>query len=215
MAIPVLIIGDSGSGKTTSLRNIPPENALLVQSIDKRLPFRAKGWAKATRENPNGSIVVTDNYAKLHRILNKATETKDIIIFDDANYLMQNEEMRRVEETGYKKFTQQAKAFWELIDHAQKLPNDARVYFMMHTQTDASGFIKPKTTGKMLDEKIVIEGLFTIVFRCMTVDGKHMFTTETNGNDPVKTPMEMFNSYEIDNDLFMVDNAIKQYYNLG
>lgn len=215
MAIPILVLGDSGTGKTTSLRKFDPVKTLLIQSTAKRLPFRSSDWTVASRENPNGSIVVTDDYDRIHKIFKYApTQGKNVIIVDDSNYLMQNEEMRRCEQTGYQKFTQMAKNYWQLIDHAQKLAGDTRIYFLMHTQTDVNGIVTPKTTGKLLDEKIVISGLYTIVLRCHAQDGRHYFTTRTSGNDPVKTPLEMFDAHEIDNDLQLVDETIQQFYNL-
>lgn len=215
MACPVLILGDSGTGKTSSLRKLDPLETLVIQSTPKPLPFRSLDWKKADKQNPDGSIIQTDNYGRIHRILDYAPQRgKNIIVIDDSNYIMQFEEMRRVEQTGFSKFTQMAKNFYELIEHAQSLPTDTRIYFMMHTQTDANGVIKPKTTGKMLDEKIVIEGLFAIVLRSMAVDGRYMFSTRTSGSDPVKTPLDMFENHEIDNDLRFVDDEIKKYYGL-
>lgn len=215
MAIPVLIIGDSGLGKTHSLRSLPPSQTLLIQSTPKRLPFRSLDWKNLSRENPDGSVYCTDDYSKIHRLLDGANNKgKSKIIIDDANYLMMNEELRRSEQTGYAKYVQMAKNFIGIVDHAQHLDGDARVYFMMHTQSDANGIIKPKTTGKMIDEKVVLEGLFTIVLRVHCVDGRHFFTTKTNGSDPVKTPVDMFDNNEIDNDLLLVDNAIKDFYGL-
>lgn len=210
MAIPVLIIGDSGTGKSTSLMNLQPETTLCIQSINKRLPFRSNNWGPQTK-----SIMVTDDYAKIHNAFNASGRWgKNIIVVDDTNYLMANENMRNVDIKGFDKFTHMAKNLHSIFDHAQKLPGDQRIYFMMHTQESDTGHIKPKTVGKLLDQQIVIEGLFTIVFRCWANDGRHYFTTKTNGLDPVKTPMDMFKTNEIDNDLLQVDNAIKNYYNL-
>lgn len=204
MAIPVLILGDSGSGKTASLREMNPETTLVIQPVGKRLPFKSKGWDK--------SIVVTDNYAKIHKCVVAAGQRgKTAVIIDDANYLMMNEMMRRSSETGFQKYMDLAKNFWELIDHIQRTPGDTRFYFMMHTQTDADGKSRPKTVGKMLDEKIVIEGLFTTVLACKSMDGRHFFQTKTNGDDCVKTPIGMFDSGEIENNLSNVDKTICEY----
>lgn len=212
MGITVLIVAESGAGKTASLRNLPPEAALQIQVNRKSLPFSSKDWKPITKDNPNGSVIVTDNYNKITKILDRAVELgKKQIIIDDSNYLMSNENMRRVEEKGYTKFTEMAKAYWALIMHAQNLPDDVRVYFFSHAQTDAYGKSKPKTIGKMLDEVICIEGLFTIVMSCNVADGRHFFQTKTNGNDCVKTPMGMFKQSEIDNCLKLVDETICEY----
>lgn len=106
-------------------------------------------------------------------------------------------------------------SFWNLIETAKRLSDDKIVYFMMHTDTDDAGNIKPKTIGKMLDEKVCIEGLFTIVLHCKFEDGKHIFATQTDGLDVAKTPLGMFETNEIDNDLKFVDNTIRGYYGLN
>lgn len=215
MAVLTLIIGDSGLGKTAAMRNLDPAKTLHIQATPKPLPFPSKNWQPLNRENPNGSIIVTDDYAKIHRCLDGAPKNgKNVIVIDDANYLMQNEELRRTEENGYKKYNDMAKNFIGIVDHAQYLDSDTRVYFNMHTQQTPDGKIKPKTTGKFIDEKIILEGLFSIVLRVHCADGRHFYTTRTNGNDPVKTPMAMFNEVEIDNDLQLVDDRIKDFYGL-
>jgi hypothetical protein len=213
MGIPVLILGNSGTGKTTSLRNLDPKTTLLIQSVKKSLPFKSNNWKPLTKDNRDGSILVTRDYPVIHKSIHKAVNElgKKIIIIDDSNYLMSLEEMSRVNETGYKKFTDMAINFSGLIFMSQDLPDDVRVYFMAHTQTADDGRISIKTTGKMLDDKIVVEGLFTIVLHCHERDGHHFFTTKKQGGDPVKTPMGMFDSEEIDNDLNLVDSKICDY----
>lgn len=218
MGIPVMILGNSGTGKTTSLRNLNPERTLLIQAVNKRLPFKAKalGWKPVNRENPNGSVYITDDYEVIKKALMAANSRgKDIVIIDDANYLMTHENLRRVEEKGYGKFTHMALHFWDLVKAAQEVPGDMRVYFMAHTQTDSEGKVSIKTIGKMLDDQIVVEGLFTIVLGAHVRDGKHFFTTKNSGSDTVKTPIDMFDDEEIDNDLERVDNAICEFYGLN
>lgn len=217
MGIPVLILGNSGTGKTTALRNLDPSKSLLIQPIKKSLPFKSKGWKRLSKDNQDGSIIVSRDYPVIQKSILKAVNElgRKVIIIDDANYLMSLEEMSRVNETGYKKFTDMAINFSGLIFFAQSLPDDVRVYFMAHTQTGDDGRISIKTTGKMLDDKIVVEGLFTIVMRCHERDGKHYYTTKKQGDDPVKTPMGMFDSEEIDNDLNLVDSTICDYEEIG
>jgi hypothetical protein len=127
---------------------------------------------------------------------------------------MANEYMRRSDERGYDKFTEIAKNFWELITMVASLPHDKVVYFLSHIETDATGKEKIKTIGKMLDEKITVEGLFTIVLKTKVQDGKYSFSTQNNGNDTVKSPIGMFSATEIDNDLKAVDVAVREYYEL-
>lgn len=213
MGLPVLILGNSGTGKTSSLMNMNPAKTLLIQPIKKSLPFKSADWKPLNKDNPSGSILVTRDYSTIIKSMHKAINErgKEIIIIDDANYLMSLEEMSRVNETGYKKFTDMAVNFSGLIFEAQSLPDNVRVYFMAHTKTSEDGEISIKTTGKMLDEKIVVEGLFTIVMRCHERDGTHFFSTRKRGGDPVKTPIGMFDSDEIPNDLAMVDSTICEY----
>lgn len=213
MGLPVLILGNSGTGKTSSLMNLNPAKTLLIQPVKKSLPFKSKEWKPLNKDNPNGSILVTRDYGVIIKSIHKAINErgKEIVIIDDANYLMSLEEMSRVNETGYKKFTDMAVNFSGLIFEAQALPDNIRVYFMAHTKANEEGEISIKTTGKMLDEKIVVEGLFTIVMRCHERDGHHFFTTRKRGGDPVKTPIGMFDSEEIPNDLAAVDAVICEY----
>lgn len=211
LAIPVMILAESGQGKTTAMRNLPPETSLCIQTINKRLPFKNGNWGKETK-----SIIVTDDYQKIHAALDKSMAWgKSTVIIDDFNYAMANENMRNVDLKGFDKFTHMAKNYKSIIDHCMNLPSDQRIYIMSHTQeSEKTGRIEPKTCGKLLDQQIVIAGLFTIVLRCWANDGRYYFTTQTNGSDPVKTPMGMFETNEIDNDLAVVDQAIRNYYNL-
>ncbi len=202
MGIPVMILGQSGSGKSTSMRNFKKGELGIVNVMRKPLPFR-------TEIKPFNS----DNYMQIEEVLKKAT-SKSVVI-DDCQYLMANEFMRTAKQTGYQKFTDIALNFWALISTViDELPDDVIVYFMGHTEADANGNIKLKTIGKMLDEKITIEGMFTIVLRTQVADGKYTFRTQTDGMDTVKSPMGLFETIEIENDLKFVDDKIREYYNI-
>lgn len=202
MGLPVLIIGESGSGKSTSMRNFQPGELGIINVSRKPLPFRT-----------SLKCVNTDNYMQIDDTITKA-KAKSLVI-DDAQYLMANEFMRNAKVNGYQKFTDIALNFWALVQTVvNDLPDQKIVYFMAHTERDASGNEKMKTIGKMLDEKITIEGLFTIVMKTVVQDGRYMFSTQTNGQDTVKTPMGMFDQPLIENDLRMVDMAIREYYGL-
>jgi hypothetical protein len=202
MGLPVLIIGESGSGKSTSMRNFQPGELGIINVSRKPLPFRT-----------SLKCVNTDNYMQIDDTITKA-KAKSLVI-DDAQYLMANEFMRNAKVNGYQKFTDIALNFWTLVQTVvNDLPDQKIVYFMAHTERDASGNEKMKTIGKMLDEKITIEGLFTIVMKTVVQDGRYMFSTQTNGQDTVKTPMGMFDQPLIDNDLRMVDMTIREYYGL-
>jgi hypothetical protein len=203
MGIPVLILGESGSGKSTSLRNFPPEDIVIYNVAGKPLPFKA--GAKMNRAD-------NVNYSKI--IGNMSKKKFKTYVIDDSQYLLSFELFERSAEIGYTKFTEMAKHFYDLIQFIiREMPNDTIVYFLHHTEI-VNDKIKAKTIGKMLDEKLTVEGLFSIVLMAYNDDGKHVFFTESDGNSTVKTPMEMFSEAKIDNDLKMVDTTIREYYNL-
>lgn len=202
MGIPVLVLGESGSGKSASLRNFKPGDIGLINVNGKPLPF--KNDLKS---------VNTDNYAKVEKVL-KESKVKTIVI-DDSQYLMANEFMRTAKITGYQKFTDIGLNFWNLVKTVSALPDDKIVYFLHHIETTDTGRQKIKTIGKLLDEKITLEGMFTIVLKTSVHDGQYRFSTQNNGFDTVKTPIGMFESEEIDNDLKAVDEAIRNYYKIG
>lgn len=204
MGIPVFILGHSGTGKSTSLRNFKSDEILHINVMRKPLPFKGRF----------AEIYEGDDYAGIANAIN-ASKKKTIVI-DDAQYLMANEFMRRSFEKGYDKFTEIGYNFWTLINGASMdLPFDTIVYFLMHTDIDDNGNEKAKTIGKLLDEKITLEGMTSIVLKTAVKDGVYTFTTQNNGHDTVKSPLGMFSTYEIDNDLKAVDTTIRKYWELG
>ena len=209
----MLVLGNSGAGKTTSLQHLDPASTLLIQAEKKDLPFRPKGWTQFSQENTSGSVYVGADYQKIIKAMSAAVKAgKKVIVVDDSNYLVMRDEFSRVNVTGYKKFTEMALGFLGLIDFAKSLPEHIVVIFIAHTQTNSEGQISIKTTGKMLDEKVVVEGLFTTVLMCVTREKKHYFETATNGQTPAKTPIGMFESELIENDLKNVTTKINSYY---
>lgn len=203
MGIPVFILGHSGTGKSTSLRNFKSDEILHINVMRKPLPFKGR-----FAETYNG-----DDYAGIAKAIND-TKKKTIVI-DDAQYLMANEFMRRSFEKGYDKFTEIGYNFWTLINSVSTdLPYDVIVYFLMHTDSDDAGNEKAKTIGKLLDEKITLEGMTSVVLKTAVKDGVYTFLTQNNGHDTVKSPLGMFSTYEIDNDLKMVDDTIRKYWDL-
>lgn len=200
MGIPVLILGESGSGKSSSLRNFEPEEISIFNVAGKRLPFKKKM-----------PVLTTSNYAEIMAGLAKGT--KKTYAIDDSQYLLCFEMFDRAKETGYNKFTDMATNFYNLIQFVlKKLPEDTIVFFLHHTEM-ADGRIKAKTVGKMLDEKLTVEGLFNIVLLCQTDGTNYKFITQSDGYTTAKSPMEMFDR-EIDNDLKAVDKAIREYWGL-
>lgn len=213
MSISTVILGESGTGKTTSLRNLDPANTLLIQVVKKPLPFRSKGWSYfEPQKNKAGNIFVSDDWTTINTILRR-TQRK-VIVIDDFQYVLANEFMRRSDERGYDKFTEIAKHAWEIFNAANSLADDVRVYLLSHTATDEQGNTKLKTIGKMLDEKITPEGLFTIVLKTVVTDKDYFFSTKNSGHDTVKSPLGLFDSERIPNDLAAVDAAISSYYEL-
>lgn len=216
MGTATLILGESGTGKSTSLRNINPTEAILIKPIGKPLPFKSNDWKAWDKNKKQGSVFTSDKWDALVAVIKRAHEySKRIVIIDDFQYVMSNEFMRRSEEKSFDKFTEIGRHAWEVIKAAQDAPDDLRVYFLAHTEETPMGRIKMKTIGKMLDEKITVEGMFTIVIRTLTRDDQFFFTTKNNGSDTVKTPMGMFDSNEIDNDLAFVDAKICDYYGIN
>ena len=201
MAIITMIYGQSGTGKSTSLRNFRPDQVGLINVSGKPLPFRS--------EIPS---IVTDDYTHIRQALSSA-KAKSIVI-DDATYLMVDEFMRNAKMPGYQKFTDMAFNFFQLIESARLLPDDKIVYFLGHSDRDQDGNEKFKTIGKLLDEKVTLEGKFTIVLKTVVKDGKYYFQTQNNGQDTVKSPIGMFKDELIDNDLAEVDRIIREYYNI-
>lgn len=216
MSIATLILGQSGTGKSTSLRNLNPADVLLIQAIKKPLPFRAKEWQPLTKDG--GSIVVTDSSAT---ICDRITRSKrPIVIVDDFQYIMANEFMRRVldKETGnqaFAKYNEIARNIWDILNAASNAADEKRVYILSHTEQNEAGLTKIKTIGKLLDEKITVEGMVTICLKTVVTNGVYEFSTQNSGSDTVKSPIGLFESERIDNDLAAVDAAIVEYYGLA
>ena len=208
MGIGVLIIGKSGSGKSTSLRNFKSEDVGIINVISKPLPFR----------NENGlKIINTDNYEDVKTVLGKS-KAKSIVI-DDAGYLITNQFMRKHANAGggnavFSLYNDIADSFWSLTEAVKTLPDDKIVYFIMHEDKSDFGDIKPKTIGKLIDDKVCLEGLFSIVLRAKKVDKNYFFFTQSTENDVAKSPIGMFNNLYIENDLKEVDNTIREFYNI-
>lgn len=202
MGIPVLILGESGSGKSTSMRNFEPDEVGIFNVASKPLPFRKK----IPKADGATYKMITDTLT--------APKLKRYVI-DDSQYLLCFEMFRKAKETGYQKFTDMALNFYNLIQCIiSKTPPDVIVYFLHHTETTAEGKIKAKTIGKMLDEKLTVEGLFSIVLMCVSDGMSHKFITQTDGYTTAKSPIDMFPK-EMDNDLKEVDNKIREYYELN
>ena len=197
-----MIYGQSGTGKSTSLRNFTNDEVAVINVSGKPLPFRNKL-----------TTYDTHSYTKISSALNKI-ERKSIVI-DDATYLMVNEFMRTAKVAGYQKYTDMAVNFNSLVAQASQLANDKIVYFLGHSDLKEDGTEHFKTIGKMLDNYVTVEGKFTIVLKTVVQDGKYYFSTHNSGQDTVKSPLGMFEDNYIDNDLKAVDAVIREYYGIG
>ena len=201
MGIPVLILGESGSGKSTSMRNFDPSELTVFNVANKLLPFRKKL-----------NVINNAGYGTIGKELQK--QEKKIYVIDDSQYLLAFELFNRAKEKGYDKFTDIAVRFEKMLNYIIKgTPEDCIVYLLHHCETTDTGKIKAKTVGKMLDNQLTIEGLFSIVLYAFVEDDKHLFRTTNDGFCPAKAPMGMFEPI-IDNDLKFVDTTIREYYKL-
>ena len=199
MGIPVLILGESGSGKSCSLRNFNKEDLVVYNVAGKPLPFRKE-------------LNVANNVTYTQIKSNMQKGNFKTYVIDDSQYLMAFEMFDRAKELGYNKFTDVALNFRNLVDFVIKnTPRDTIVYFLHHTETTDTGKIKAKTSGKMLDNQLTLEGLFSIVLLCKTDGQEDYFETQSDGYTTCKSPMDMF-SLKIDNDLKLVDTTIREYY---
>lgn len=199
MARLVLVISKSGTGKSSSLRNLKKGEASVVLASGKELPFRTDLATMAPK-----------SYLDVLTAIEKANAP--IVVIDDANYLMSFEEMSRVSEIGYGKFTQMAQNMFKVFKAIIDKDSDQTFYVMAHAAETEDGTIRFKTTGKMLSDKVVLEGLTNILLTNeITADGEFVFKVKTDGSG-VKTPLGMFDTDTIPNDLKVVDEAIRKYY---
>ena len=208
MGVGVLIYGRSGSGKSRSLKNFSEDEIFLVNVLGKPLPFpgRLKYQMK------------TDSYKTIQSGLAKMP-TK-ISVIDDAGYLLTNTFMRghsapKSGSSSFDLYNDIADAFWGLLRFVQdELPEDVIVYLLMHDATSDYGETKLRTIGKLLDEKVCVEGMVSIALRCMVEGDRHYFRTQSSGMDISKSPEGMFD-LEIENDLKAVDTRIREYWGLS
>ena len=204
MGVAVLILGESGSGKSASMRNFNSEDVRVLNVASKPFPFRNVNKLKKADKA---------TYAMIKGAVSSGQSLSYVI--DDAQYLMAFESFEKANEIGYTKFTLMAKNYEEMLRYIQEDTSpDTIVYIMQHIDTDENGKVKAKTLGKMLDQQLTIEGLFTIVLLAKADEKRHYFVTQSDGTNPCKSPMEMFDDIEIDNDLKMVDDTIREYYGL-
>ena len=220
MGIPVLIIGESGSGKTYAIKNLDPDKVGIFLCEKNRLPFRKPFptyKVRNMRKEEDGKVTVYRQSAVIQGLLRskKKEDLKKILVIDDSQYIMANEFFDRTTEKGYDKFVDIGANFRNLVHLVNdELPDDVIVYFLHHPETDSNtGRLKAKTIGKMLDEKLTLEGCFDIVLHARTDGQEHWFSTQSDGTDTAKSPEDMFEA-KIPNDLAFVDKTIREYYEM-
>lgn len=214
MAIPVLVIGRSGSGKTYSLKNFKPDEVGVISVEKGRLPFKTDiKTVKVPKDPTNGEAksAAQINQAKYAWITNVVRRSKaKSVVIDDSQYLLVNELFDRAYEKGYDKFNSLAVKFRDLIHAVNEMEEEDKiVYFLHHSEIDDDGRAKVKTVGKMLDNTLTVEGCFDIVIYCQD----YKFFTQSNGISTAKSPEDML-PLEMPNDLKTVDDAIREYYGI-
>lgn len=208
MGLPVLIYGKSGSGKSRSLKSFAENEILLVNVEGKPLPFRKKFEYVLKSDNVNLII---------QQIIKMPCK---VAVIDDAGYLMTHHFMENHKSkkgnASFEMYDTIADTMYQLVKMIRdNVQEDKIVYIVMHEDTDDFGATKLRTIGKLIDNKVCLEGMVTICIRCMSDGGKHFFRVQTNGMDITKTPEDMFDKPEIENDLKAVDQAIREYYGIG
>lgn len=202
----VLIMGESGTGKSTSMRNCDPATVAVVNPVGKPLPFK----------NHFDNLSNETDARKITRYMkDQAAAGKKLIVVDDFQYILAVPYMNRIKETGWDKYNDFGANYFEIIEVCKDLPDDVVVAYMTHLETLDNGLTTVKLIGKLLREKITIEGLFTVVLRTGVTEGKYYFFTQNSGKDTVKSPLGMFPAYAIDNDLAYVADKIRNYYEIG
>lgn len=206
MAQMLLIMGESGTGKSTSMRNCNPATTAVINPVGKPLPFKGKF------EMLNSEV----ESRKICKFMKEqAAAGKKLLVVDDFQYILSVPYMNRIKENGWEKWNDFGANYFEIIEVCKELPDDVVVAYMTHTETLENGVTTIKLIGKLLREKITIEGLFTIVLKTGVNEGKYYFYTQNSGKDTVKSPMGMFPTYAIDNDLNYVADKIRNFYEVG
>lgn len=219
MSRTTLIIGESGTGKSTSIRNLEPTETFVLKVVHKPLPFRGESakYVKLAADGSTGNTYVSDDYQAIKKVINlvnsKRLDIKTLVI-DDLQYSMSFEYMKRATQKGFDKFSEMAQHIFEVLSliNSSAMRDDLNIFVLSHSELDDGGRYKCKTIGKMLDRTITLEGLFTIVLHSMVMNGQYKFLTQNDGTHMAKSPMEMFANKFIDNDLLEIKKTINDYF---
>ena len=216
-----MILGESGTGKSTSIRNLDPSKTFIIQILNKRLPFKGskKKYIPCTRDNPNGNLVYADKFYQIIKTLDFLEKKKEItnIILDDIQYVILEEflskaDMKFVKDEAFHRYNELANHFWRIIEKCKSMRDDLNIFFMSHSEIDETGRVQVKTVGKLVSSTIYPPAYFTCVLMTRIENDGYFFQTQSSGFDPCKSPMGMFDEMLIPNDLNYVIQKIKQYY---
>ena len=213
MSNTVLVIGQSGSGKSTALRNLDPSSTFIISVLDKPLPF--KGYKKLYSEE-NKNYFCSDNYKSIINYIEAINARRpDIttLVIDDAHFIMANEFMVRACEKGFDRFSEIAQHMWQVMCAVTNTRDNLTCFVLSHNEIDNTGMSKPKTVGKLLDDKITLEAMVTVCLHTMIKDGEYKFLTQNDGSHVCKSPLGMFEEFLIPNDLLVVKDAVETYFN--
>lgn len=220
----IAVVGQTGTGKSTSVETLDPKDTVIIGVIDKALPFR--GWKQkyTTGIQQNGNFLVSHDSDQIVKALKYVSESRPEIkqiVIDDFQYIMSTEFMNRSDEKGWEKFTDIAKHVWNVINAAKSLRADLKVFILSHDEIITENFApkrKIKTIGKLLDDKVTLEGLFTIVFFTDVSKNKdnngleYTFITQNDGTTTAKSPRGMFDDFKVPNDLSQIIEKIDAYH---
>ncbi len=217
MSNSILILGESGCGKSTSIRNLPPEETMIINVIGKPLPFKgaSKKYTKLSPDGMTGNYYASDDHSAIMRIINLVNNKRlDIkyLVIDDYGYTITNSFMRKASQRGYDKFVEIGAESFVILEKITSLRDDLFCFVMMHTEIDTQGKYKPKTVGKMIDQYVNIEGKFTYVYHALITESGYKFLTNNDSRHMAKTPMGLHDELYIDNDLQLIIEKMKEYF---
>lgn len=216
MSKSILILGESGTGKSSAIRTLDPSETMIINVVGKPLPFRGANskYVRLSQDGSEGNYYSSDEHLAIMRVIklvnSKRLDIKNLII-DDFGYTITNSFMRKATQTGYQKYTELGLDAFNVLDTIGKLRDDLFCFVMMHTEIDQQGRYKPKTVGKMIDQHICIEGKFSYVYHALVSEGNYRFLTNNDGQYMAKTPMGMHDELFIDNDLKLITEKINEY----
>jgi hypothetical protein len=217
MAIMTLILGESGTGKTTSLRNLPPEETFIISVTGKHFPVRGfkQMFPNVEDDGENGRYYGTNKWNKIVKAINSISANRPKIkylVLDDFQYIMADEFFERSAEAGFNKYNEIGAHAWEVINAMQNARTDLFCIMTAHTELTQANATKIKTIGKLFDEKGTPEGRFSYILHSLILDGNYKFLTRHDGTHNAKTDLDLFDEKYIDNDIYEVIKKIKEFW---